>query len=71
MMDRRDLYRKLKARERVPGVFYGVRSTGIFCRMGCPSRLPLEANAVFFENAEAAGREGFRPCLRCRPDQDG
>src|SRR5215470_8888379 len=47
--------------------FYGVRTTGVYCRPGCASRRPLRANTVFFETAEAAERAGFRACKRCRP----
>jgi AraC family transcriptional regulator of adaptative response/methylated-DNA-[protein]-cysteine methyltransferase len=50
--------------------FYGVRTTGVYCRPGCASRLPLRANAVFFETTAAAEADGFRPCKRCRPNDD-
>ena len=46
---------------------YGVTSTGVYCRPSCPSRRPSRANARFFDTSEAAEREGFRACLRCRP----
>lgn len=45
----------------------GVRSTGIFCRPGCPARTPLRKNVEFFESLESALRSGLRPCKRCRP----
>jgi AraC family transcriptional regulator of adaptative response/methylated-DNA-[protein]-cysteine methyltransferase len=47
--------------------FYGVRTTGVYCRPGCASRRPLRTNAVFFETTAAAEADGFRPCKRCRP----
>jgi AraC family transcriptional regulator of adaptative response/methylated-DNA-[protein]-cysteine methyltransferase len=47
---------------------YAVRTTGVFCRPGCPSRLPKRDNARFFDRADDAVAAGFRPCLRCRPD---
>ncbi len=51
---------------------YCVRSTGIYCRPSCPSRRPSPANVVFHANPAEAGAAGFRPCRRCRPDeQDG
>lgn len=51
------------------GVFYyGVRTTGIFCRPSCKSRIPNRENVIYFEDAYAAGKAGFRPCKRCRPD---
>src|SRR5271154_5154420 len=50
------------------GVFvYAVRSTGIYCRPSCPSRKPRREQVVFFPLPQAAEREGFRPCRRCRP----
>lgn len=48
--------------------FYGVKSTGIFCRPSCASKLPKPENVVFFNSREDAERAGFRPCKRCRPD---
>jgi len=47
--------------------FYGVTSTGIFCRTTCPSRRPAQQNVVFFDDTHQAAHSGFRPCLRCRP----
>src|SRR5690242_6728059 len=50
------------------GVFFtGVRSTGIFCRVGCPARTPRESQLEFFATAGDALFAGFRPCKRCRP----
>ncbi len=49
--------------------YYGVRSTGVYCRPTCPSRRPGRENVVFFDRLEDAERAGFRPCLRCRPDE--
>jgi AraC family transcriptional regulator, regulatory protein of adaptative response / DNA-3-methyladenine glycosylase II len=45
-----------------------VTSTGIYCRPGCPARLPRRSNVRFYAHAAAAQADGFRPCLRCRPD---
>jgi AraC family transcriptional regulator of adaptative response/methylated-DNA-[protein]-cysteine methyltransferase len=47
---------------------YAVTSTGIYCRPTCPSRRPRRENVAFFETGEAAAAAGFRPCLRCHPD---
>jgi AraC family transcriptional regulator, regulatory protein of adaptative response / methylated-DNA-[protein]-cysteine methyltransferase len=47
--------------------FYGVRTTGVFCRPSCASRLPLRENVAFFDDADAARAAGFRECKRCRP----
>ena len=48
--------------------FYGVKSTGIFCRPSCQSKKPLRENVCFFPSADEAMKEGFRPCKRCRSD---
>ena len=45
----------------------GVRTTGIYCRPACPARQPKRENVLFFADADAAERAGFRPCKRCRP----
>lgn len=47
--------------------FFGVMTTGVYCRPSCPCRLPLRKNVRFFEQPEEAERAGLRPCLRCRP----
>jgi len=47
--------------------FYGVRTTGVYCRPGCASRRPLRTNTLFFETTAAAEAAGFRACKRCRP----
>jgi AraC family transcriptional regulator of adaptative response/methylated-DNA-[protein]-cysteine methyltransferase len=46
---------------------YGVQSTGIYCRPGCPSRRPARNNVRFFATIEEAEAAGFRACLRCEP----
>jgi AraC family transcriptional regulator of adaptative response/methylated-DNA-[protein]-cysteine methyltransferase len=46
-----------------------VRSTHIYCRPSCPARRPLRRNVVFFHTREEAEKQGFRPCLRCRPNE--
>jgi AraC family transcriptional regulator, regulatory protein of adaptative response / methylated-DNA-[protein]-cysteine methyltransferase len=47
--------------------FYGVRTTGVYCRPSCPSRRAKPANVSFYDSCEAAERAGFRACKRCRP----
>jgi AraC family transcriptional regulator, regulatory protein of adaptative response / methylated-DNA-[protein]-cysteine methyltransferase len=47
--------------------YYGVKTTGVYCRPGCLSRRPLRANTVFFETIAAAEAAGLRACKRCRP----
>jgi AraC family transcriptional regulator of adaptative response/methylated-DNA-[protein]-cysteine methyltransferase len=51
--------------------FYGVTSTGIYCRPSCPSRRPRADRVRFFDTTTAARQEGFRACKRCRPDTVG
>jgi AraC family transcriptional regulator of adaptative response/methylated-DNA-[protein]-cysteine methyltransferase len=46
---------------------YGVRTTGVYCRPGCASRLPLRKNTMFFDTSAEAEAAGLRPCKRCRP----
>lgn len=48
-------------------LFYGVMTTGIYCRPGCPARRPLRSNVVFFATPQGAEAGGLRPCKRCRP----
>jgi len=48
-------------------LFYGVRTTGVYCRPSCPSRRPRRENVEFFESADQAEAEGYRPCHRCHP----
>ncbi|WP_199544420.1 bifunctional DNA-binding transcriptional regulator/O6-methylguanine-DNA methyltransferase Ada [Paraburkholderia kururiensis] len=47
--------------------FYGVRTTGVFCRPSCASRLPRRENVQFFASADAARAAGYRECKRCQP----
>ena len=66
---RRELIRAFLAKDSsYEGVFFtGVRSTGIFCRVGCPARTPREDQLEFFATTRDALYAGFRPCKRCRP----
>jgi len=48
--------------------FYAVKTTGIYCRPSCASKLPNAENTLFFDTALQAEKQGFRPCKRCRPD---
>jgi len=50
------------------GVFFtAVRTTGIYCRPICPAQ-PHSRNVCFYRSAASAEADGFRPCLRCRPE---
>ncbi len=50
--------------------FYSVKTTGVYCRPVCPSRPALRKNVQFHDTAQAAERAGFRPCKRCRPNEE-
>jgi AraC family transcriptional regulator of adaptative response/methylated-DNA-[protein]-cysteine methyltransferase len=49
--------------------YYSVRSTGVYCRPSCASRLAKRENVAFHDSCADAERAGFRPCKRCKPDQ--
>jgi AraC family transcriptional regulator of adaptative response/methylated-DNA-[protein]-cysteine methyltransferase len=52
------------------GVFYySVRTTGVYCRPSCGARPALRANVAFHTSCAEAEHAGFRPCLRCKPNQ--
>ena len=69
-LDSDSCYRALTTHDaRFDGRFFvGVRTTRIYCRPVCTVRLPRRENCRFFRSAAAAEVEGFRPCLRCRPE---
>lgn len=48
---------------------YAVKTTGVYCRPACPSRLPLCENVLFLSSPAEARRAGYRPCKRCFPNQ--
>jgi AraC family transcriptional regulator of adaptative response/methylated-DNA-[protein]-cysteine methyltransferase len=48
-----------------------VKTTGIYCKPSCPAKRPKRENVEFFETREEASAAGYRPCLRCRPDEVG
>jgi len=50
-------------------VIGAVRTTGIYCKPSCPARRPKREHVEFFATAEEARVAGYRPCLRCRPDE--
>jgi AraC family transcriptional regulator of adaptative response / DNA-3-methyladenine glycosylase II len=63
-------YQALVARDgRFDGrLWFGVTSTGVYCRPVCPAQTPRAANVRFFAAPAAAVSAGFRACRRCRPD---
>jgi AraC family transcriptional regulator of adaptative response/methylated-DNA-[protein]-cysteine methyltransferase len=48
--------------------FMCVHTTGIYCRPTCPARRPHRENVHFVDSVQAARREGYRSCKRCKPD---
>ncbi|MFN8158069.1 MAG: Ada metal-binding domain-containing protein [Candidatus Nanopelagicales bacterium] len=63
-------YQALAARDRrFDGrIWFGVTSTGVYCRPVCPAQTPKAANVRFFASPAAAVSSGFRACKRCLPD---
>ncbi|HEY0613713.1 MAG TPA: bifunctional DNA-binding transcriptional regulator/O6-methylguanine-DNA methyltransferase Ada [Candidatus Elarobacter sp.] len=57
------------ARTRDDSFRIGVRTTSIYCRSGCPARMPARRNVLVFGDPAAAERAGFRACKRCAPDE--
>ncbi len=54
------------------GIFwYGVMTTGVYCRPGCASRAPKRQNVRFYASPADAQSDGLRACKRCRPDAIG
>jgi AraC family transcriptional regulator of adaptative response / DNA-3-methyladenine glycosylase II len=63
-------FKKIIARRdrRYDGRFYfGVKTTGIYCRPVCPAK-PKPNNMLLFRSASEAENAGYRACLRCRPE---
>ncbi|WP_246104802.1 bifunctional transcriptional activator/DNA repair enzyme AdaA [Sphingomonas xanthus] len=50
-------------------VIGAVRTTGIYCKPSCPARRPKRENVEFFRDGAAAAAAGYRPCMRCKPDE--
>ncbi|PPD15067.1 MAG: hypothetical protein CTY25_08200 [Methylobacterium sp.] len=50
--------------------WYGVRTTGVFCRPHCPSRPARRENVTFHATRAEAIEAGYRPCKRCKPDDE-
>jgi len=48
-----------------------VKTTGIYCKPSCPARRPKRENVEFFVDREQALAAGYRPCMRCKPDEVG
>lgn len=68
LIDPDSAWKQLLARDPGSRFYYGVTTTGVFCRPTCASRRPLRANVRFFATAAEAQAAGFRPCIRCHPE---
>lgn len=66
-----DRYAAFVARDeaRRPDFVMAVKTTGVYCRAGCPARTPLRKNVLFFDGPTEARAAGFRACKRCSPDR--
>ena len=58
---------KKKDSSQVNELLYAVKTTGIFCRIGCSSKLPKKKNVEFFNSVMDAENSGYRACKKCRP----
>jgi AraC family transcriptional regulator of adaptative response/methylated-DNA-[protein]-cysteine methyltransferase len=67
MPSNREIYEAFLTRTDLPGAIIGVKTTGVFCRPGCPARAPKFENCAFYDGPEAALRAGYRACKRCHP----
>lgn len=58
---------RLSRDPRFDGLFFtAVQSTRIYCRPVCPA--PWAKRVRYYRTAAAAEADGYRPCLRCRPE---
>jgi AraC family transcriptional regulator of adaptative response/methylated-DNA-[protein]-cysteine methyltransferase len=48
-----------------------VSTTGVYCKPSCPARRPKREHVTFFASGGEARAAGYRPCLRCKPDEVG
>jgi AraC family transcriptional regulator of adaptative response/methylated-DNA-[protein]-cysteine methyltransferase len=64
-------WKAIEARDRnFDGTFYySVASTGVYCRPSCAARRPKRENVAFHASCKDAERAGFRPCMRCTPNE--
>lgn len=47
--------------------YYAVKTTGVYCRPSCPSRLARREHVTFHASCQMAEAAGFRACQRCHP----
>ena len=70
-IDEQDAWAAFERRDRAfDGRFVvAVSTTRIYCKPSCPARRPRRENVRFFAGGAEASAGGYRPCLRCRPDE--
>ena len=57
--------------ELLDGLFvFAVGSTHIYCNPSCPSRRPSTSLIEFYDTPTDAEQHGFRPCKRCKPQEN-
>lgn len=69
--DWRDLAVEARDRAADGRVWFGVVTTGIYCRPSCPARTARRENRRWFTSPDAAEAAGYRACLKCRPREIG
>jgi AraC family transcriptional regulator, regulatory protein of adaptative response / methylated-DNA-[protein]-cysteine methyltransferase len=69
MLDPETCWQAVQQRDaRQDGTFYfGVLTTGVYCRPSCAARRPLRRNVRFYASPDEAERDGLRACRRCHP----
>jgi len=50
-------------------LYYGVATTGIYCRPVCRARRPKVENVAFFRSPDDAEKAGYRACKLCKPSR--
>jgi len=68
LLDKKTCEQARRSRDsRFDGLFFtAVHSTRIYCRPVCPA--PSAKRVDYYRTAAAAEADGYRPCLRCRPE---
>lgn len=66
-----DRWAALRSRDRRADgrFFYAVATTGVYCHPSCAARPARPENVSFHDTRCSAEAAGFRPCKRCKPDQ--
>ncbi len=61
-------YKQLKKDSLYNGLFFtAVITTGIFCKPSCRAKRPKKENVLFYDSAQEAIQNWFRPCKICNP----